>query len=271
MKNNNVCKFPISTLSNDLSIACFVRETEKDVMRQKKVLSHHRMILIEQGKGEFSINDTPTPFSEGTLVFCFEGESLSLSRGENVRYLYVDFSGTRADDLYRRFGIEPYARKRENFNALIPFCKDTLLSTHQENIDIAAESILLYVFSRLSVNLSKQNPTIQTIIEMTREKFRDPTFSLSLIAKEIGYNPKYLSHFFKEKMNVSYSEYLRDLRFQHAISLFELGISSVKNVALLSGFSDPLYFSNTFKKAVGLSPTEFIERLSKNREKEENT
>ena len=74
---------------------------------------------------------------------------------------------------------------------------------------------------------------------------------------------KYLSHFFKEKMNVSYSEYLRSLRFQYAISLFELGISSVKNVALLSGFSDPLYFSNSFKKAIGISPSEFIANLSK--------
>ena len=68
-------------------------------------------------------------------------------------------------------------------------------------------------------------------------------------------------------MGVSYSEYLRSLRFRYAISLFELGISSVKNVALLSGFSDPLYFSNAFKKEIGLSPKEFIrECAEKSRE-----
>ena len=57
---------------------------------------------------------------------------------------------------------------------------------------------------------------------------------------------------------MNYSEYLRSVRFKYAISLFELGISSVKNVALLSGFSDPLYFSNIFKKTTGISPKEFI-------------
>ena len=93
---------------------------------------------------------------------------------------------------------------------------------------------------------------------MTEKHFRDPKLSLEQIAKKIGYNPKYLSHYFKKKMNVSYSEYLRLFRFKYAISLFELGISSVKNVALLSGFSDPLYFSNAFKKAIGISPKDFI-------------
>jgi two-component system response regulator YesN len=132
------------------------------------------------------------------------------------------------------------------------------LSTQQENIDIVAESVLLYVFSRLSANRSAQDATIQKIIDMTEEHFRDPDLSLAQIAKEIGYNPKYLSHYFKKKMNVTYSEYLRSFRFKYAISLYELGISSVKNVALLSGFSDPLYFSSTFKKAIGISPKEFI-------------
>ena len=114
------------------------------------------------------------------------------------------------------------------------------------------------MFSRLSATDSKQNATIQKIIEITEENFQDPELSLTTISQKIGYNPKYLSHFFKEKMNISYVEYLRSYRFQYAISLFRLGISSVKNVALLSGFSDPLYFSNAFKKAIGVSPKEFV-------------
>ncbi|MBQ9131664.1 MAG: helix-turn-helix transcriptional regulator [Clostridia bacterium] len=137
-----------------------------------------------------------------------------------------------------------------------------MLSTQQENIDMVAESVLLYVFSRLSASVAAQNTTIQKIIDLTEQNFRNPELSVALIAKEIGYNPKYLSHFFKEKMNISYSEYLRSFRFKYAISIFELGISSVKNVAFLSGFSDPLYFSNAFKKAVGISPSEFIQNLS---------
>ena len=80
----------------------------------------------------------------------------------------------------------------------------------------------------------------------------------SAIAEELAYNAKYLSHAFKEKMQMTYSEYLRSLRIKYAISLFDHGIDSIKNVALLSGFIDPLYFSNVFKKSVGTSPKTYI-------------
>ena len=63
-------------------------------------------------------------------------------------------------------------------------------------------------------------------------------------------------------MHISYSEYLRSFRLKHAISLFELGLSSVKNVAILSGFSDPLYFSTIFKKYIGISPKDFSKRCT---------
>lgn len=266
MKNNSVCKFPSYSTSEDLSVSCFVLETDMEVMLTQTVLSSHRMLLIEQGEGEFMFDNSVYSFSAGTLIFGFEGEKFSLLRGDDVRYLYIDFNGTRAKSLYHRFGIYPHSRKTENLHGFIPFCKECLLSTQQENVDIAAESVLLYVFSRLSTSSSAQNATIQKIIDLTESHFRDPDLSLALIAKEIGYNPKYLSHFFKEKMNVSYSEYLRSFRFKYAISLFELGLSSVKNVALLSGFSDPLYFSNSFKKFVGISPKEFIQKNSQSNE-----
>ena len=257
---SNICKFPTASCSNDLSVFCFVFETDQGVMQKECVLTYNRMILIEQGEGELLFDGVPHKASAGTLIFGFAGERFSLLRGEGIRYLYIDFGGTRAKNLFYRFEIFPHSRTTEGFNGLIPFFKDCLLSAKQENIDIMAESVLLHVFSRLSAADPKQNATIQKIIEITEKHFQDPELSLTAIADMIGYNPKYLSHFFKNKMNVSYVEYLRSYRFKYAISLFELGISSVKNVALLSGFSDPLYFSNSFKKAIGVSPTEFIKK-----------
>ena len=34
------------------------------------------------------------------------------------------------------------------------------------------------------------------------------------------------------------------------------------SIGLLSGFSDPLYFSTVFKKEIGVSPTEYKKRLN---------
>ncbi|MBQ9769648.1 MAG: helix-turn-helix transcriptional regulator, partial [Clostridia bacterium] len=63
--------------------------------------------------------------------------------------------------------------------------------------------------------------------------------------------------------NTGYSEYLRTIRIKYAVSLFNHGIDSVKNVALLSGFSDPLYFSTIFRKEIGVTPTEYKNNIGK--------
>ena len=99
------------------------------------------------------------------------------------------------------------------------------------------------------------------MLELCQKNFCDSSFSLTAVSQKLCYNPKYLSHLFKQKMKVGFSEYLRTLRINYAITLFENGIDSIKNVALLSGFSDPLYFSSVFKKTVGKSPKSYIGRV----------
>ena len=56
------------------------------------------------------------------------------------------------------------------------------------------------------------------------------------------------------------------MRLKYAVSLFDYGLDSVKNVAILSGFADPLYFSSVFKESIGISPREYIERETKKKE-----
>jgi AraC-like DNA-binding protein len=248
MKDNNICKFPLSKTSSELSISCFVLESNTETMLSRTKLNDNRLILITQGEGEFLFDEISFPISVGTLIFGFEGEEFALKQGNEVRYLYIDFNGEKGNTLCHRVGIYPHTRVNDNFDSLIPFCQDCLLRTPPENIDIAGESVLLYVLSRLSSPPSIKNDAIQNIIEFTEKHFRETELSISVIADMFGYNSKYLSHLFKMKTNMNYSEYLRSVRFKYAISLFELGINSVKNVALLSGFSDPLYFSNAFKK-----------------------
>ena len=129
-----------------------------------------------------------------------------------------------------------------------------------------AESTLLYTFSRLTANYSDDISLVNNVLQIIEESFSDPNLSIGEIARELSYNPKYLSHLFLKKVGVPYSDYLKNIRLKHAISLFDRGLDSIKNVAFLSGYNDPLYFSTVFKKTVGISPKEYI--LSKRANKE---
>ena len=66
---------------------------------------------------------------------------------------------------------------------------------------------------------------------------------------------------------MSFSAYLTTLRVGKACALMEGGLTSVKNVAYLAGFCDPLYFSKIFKKQIGRTPKEHLQFLAEEKKK----
>ena len=257
MKSKNICKFIPETSVDKLTIHSFILESDPESMSLKHTLQHNRAILVKQGKGTFSFDNTNIEFSPGTIVFGFEGELFSTTTDNSCEYMYISFSGARSDTLFRRFGITRSNRYFPKSDGLVPLWQDSLSRASEDNIDLAAESVLLYTFSRFSGESSEKHDIINQIIEFTEANFTNSDLSLSHLAEKFSYNPKYISHIFKSKVGIGYSEYLRNLRIKYAISLLDHGIDSIKNIAILSGFSDPLYFSSVFKKTIGQSPNEY--------------
>jgi AraC-like DNA-binding protein len=229
-----------------------------EVMLLPTRLVAHRMILVTQGEGKLCFDGNMINIARGNLIFGFEGENLFMSEIHDTVYMYVDFSGTRASELFSRFNINRLCRCFGGFDGIIPFWEENLSRASESTLDLTAESLLLHAFSRLNISNGQFDDLINQVIEITEERFTDADLSLAVIANELSYNAKYLSHQFKQKAGVNYSEYLRSVRIRYAVSLFDRGLYSIKNVALLSGFSDPLYFSNVFKKSMGYSPKEYI-------------
>lgn len=258
MKLQNICKFPIFYATESMNTHCFVFESELDNLRVRRRLSHHRLLLVASGRGTFSVDGAPISVQMGSLLFLFEGEEASLSDEAEFTCLYADFDGIRVAELFRRFGIHQERRCFEGFGGMIPLWKETLARATTDTLDLAAEGILLLILSRMSKEESERNGIVSEILEYTEQKFDDPALSIALLAEKLSYHPKYLSRLFKKEMGIGYSEYLRATRINYARGLLDHGLASVKNVALLSGFSDPLYFSEVFKKVVGLSPKEYL-------------
>lgn len=260
MKNKNICKFIPAKEAEILEIKCFILESNTQTMSQKITLDSHKVILVKQGEIDFYFNNEKYTACAGMLVFGFEGEIFSAIGKDDCEYMYINFCKSRSETLFRRFGINKINRVFTNFDGLIPLWHESLSRANEENIDLASESILLYTFSRIISQGADKNNLVNKIVEITEENFIDAKLSINTIAKELSYNPKYLSHLFKEKMDQRYSEYLRMHRIKYAVTLFDRGLDSVKNIAYLSGFDDPLYFSTVFKKVVGVSPKEYIRR-----------
>lgn len=258
MKSENVCKFSAAR-SSDLICLNFIRETKEtqSVPLRAKANAIH---LVLEGDGVFFCEGREYTIARGSLFFVAQGDLFSV-RGKGMIYSYISFSGRRAEELMLRFSLsEP--RVFDGYDALIPFWESCHADAEEGNIDLLCESVLLYSLSKLHSAKTEKNDAISRVVSITQERYTDKDLSLPIIAREIGYDAKYLSSLFKKKKGIAYTQYLREQRVRHAVFLMEQGVVSVKNVALLSGFGDALYFSRIFAETMGTSPKAYIQSLA---------
>lgn len=76
------------------------------------------------------------------------------------------------------------------------------------------------------------------------------------LAQELGYDSAYLGKLLKSETGLSFNAYLEQIRLEHARAFLTQGLS-VGDTAQKCGFSSIEYFSNTFRKAVGCSPSQY--------------
>ena len=258
MKHKNICKIISRSEERELCTTQFIFENTPPLNGKDTIEKNNRAMLILSGEGVYTTGGQSYPLEQGVLVFTFAEERYSIKYEKELTYIYIRYYGNRAEALHDRFGISPKLFLFTKMDNLIPMWKEGIVNSSDENADLLSESILLYTFSKLSVGYAKEDTLIRQLTEYIRENLTDMSLSLDSVAKEFGYSSKYLSRFISLELKMPFTEYLKNLRMNRAILLLDQGITSIKNVSLLSGFSDPLYFSKVFKETFGVSPKQYI-------------
>lgn len=95
-----------------------------------------------------------------------------------------------------------------------------------------------------------------TLIDYIHSNYTDSTLNVEFLARKLNISTTYLRMLFRKNFDTSPLRYLIRLRIEHASSLLESGYYTIEEVAKLSGFTDPKYFSTCFKKHTGISPSQ---------------
>lgn len=104
----------------------------------------------------------------------------------------------------------------------------------------------------------KSGSVIEEAMRYIRENYnRD--ISLDEVSREVNISPYYFSKLFKDSTEQNFIEYLTNLRMDKAKELLLTTDSSMKEICSMVGYADPNYFSRTFKKNIGVTPTEYKE------------
>ena len=153
-------------------------------------------------------------------------------------------------------------------DTLFETCEQIIqLSQHQDDLPYSVAKIhngLLGMVIYLFENYGGEKPqnettknalhTVEMGIKYINKNFKK-TISLSDIAKHTGYSKFHFCRLFKETTGYTVATYINMQRVKYAQQLLETSELSVCEIAFECGFKSVSYFSTTYKKYTGNSPS----------------
>ncbi|GGE01972.1 helix-turn-helix domain-containing protein [Paenibacillus nasutitermitis] len=127
-------------------------------------------------------------------------------------------------------------------------------------VDLEAQ---LYRWSDTICRQAVQNKEMETlqlseqIVLYIQEHFREGDCSLEGTAAHFKLSDSYLSRFIKEKTDITFMQYLWELRLDAVKKELELTDKPIRTIVQEVGYIDTPNFIRKFKKAVGLTPGEY--------------
>ena len=77
------------------------------------------------------------------------------------------------------------------------------------------------------------------------------------VAAHLYISPAWLSKLFRTKLDVSFHQYVTQLKIEEAKLLLRHSKTSIQDIAWRLGYEDTVYFSKLFKRVTGVTPTKY--------------
>ncbi len=117
------------------------------------------------------------------------------------------------------------------------------------------------VCRKLATKREEQSESIVSKAKAYIDQNFSKDLSLDDVSRSVNISPYYFSKLFKEEAGENFIEYLTKIRIAHAKDLLKNPALSIKEICIMSGYSDPNYFSRIFKKQENVTPSEYRDRL----------
>lgn len=112
-------------------------------------------------------------------------------------------------------------------------------------------------------NIPAENPTIYMIKDFIARQYPNETLSIQDISDYVRLSPAYLCTLFKNETGITINQYMTDFRMAKAKIMLEDHRYKITEISAKVGYSDSGYFGKSFRRIVGLSPSEYREKMQK--------
>lgn len=234
----------------------------------------HQIIFIKNGEIEIEINRDVKRAKSGDIIIISRFENHSIKVLSNVYERYVLRISTDLSDMGRAYSV--LTNRPESFKNVVScgdrfsemcFIFDKICTEAQSEDDFSAQMDAL-LLEQLLISICRLEPQdagtvkaegFNTVSDIQRrfEQNCGEQFSLSSLAKEYHTSVSSLSHNFKKITGLSVYEYLMLCRIALSKRYLSKTDLSIGEIVDNCGFTDASNFSRTFKKMIGISPSDF--------------
>jgi YesN/AraC family two-component response regulator len=225
---------------------------------------HPEVFFVREGRLAVLMNDKKEIFEKGEYGWI---PSNFIHSYENLDDSVVDIC-IYSEDFVPAFSKEIRKKipDRCKFVCRYPvsrFVEDELFVTDRD-VDFFTRKSALYaiagaVIEQIKfVDISAKNETLaDKIIRYVAENYTE-NISLKALAKELGYEERYLSRCFHNTVPMHFSAYVNLFRVDHAVALLQNTDLSVSEVSMESGFQSIRSFNRVFREVTGKTPKDFM-------------
>lgn len=263
-----MCKIiPANRYKDAIRLVNFVYETNHKRIKQPICSPLYRLYIVTNGTASFTANEEIYSLKIGSIFFVFPNCPYELKGDAAFRYAYISITGDGIKQILYDLAINENSPVYNDFDDIVDFWLSAFFKITPTNAPLLTESVLFYTLSLINnrnittIPAPDENMFYHVVVDFIDNNFAISELSLSYIATVFSYSPKYISYIFKKNMGIGFSTYVQNLRVKRAIELMKERRFSIKSIASLCGYNDPLYFSKVFKKKTGISPAKYIKSL----------
>ncbi|MBP2001452.1 AraC-like DNA-binding protein [Paenibacillus shirakamiensis] len=228
------------------------------------------LFYVRSGRGNFIVEDEIFSVQQDDLVIVnpnVEHTEVSVSI-DPLEYVVLGVEGMSFDfgdrSVNRNHEIINYRNQRDEllfyFNALL---RET--ENKHENYEAICQNLLEVVVISLmrssghpfSVVATQKANKICSRIKRYIDSNYTEEISLDSLAEKAHLSKYYLAHTFAKYYDMSPIHYLNEVRIRASKELLETTDLSIAQIAESTGFSSQSYFSQSFRRSGGLTPSEY--------------
>lgn len=243
------------------------------------------ILYLLEGKGYHTIGKTTYETQAGDLLVINAGTPHEERvRGEDsLRYCVcavtdLHIKGMEKDWIISKYQNPVIKTGKENtfFNHIFQLLINETLSSDplkNEICSMLARLLIMKILDYYEKNkeecfkdqISKEesdNGIVLQVQEYLNQNFKEK-ITLKDAAQRVNISPYYLERIFKKNTGTSFTQYIIDRRLGYAQNLLRDTKRSIAQIAEESGYDNPSYFSQLFKKRFGCNPGAYRKKIKK--------